>query len=160
MCRLCPIWNGCQRCPPRKEELRGRGSNSISNFHQHNINEMATLSTIHDVTGRSRVGVIYPYEISMNKTRSVFQYSHRKTLTKSFFRAFTVKLPLEKLKYALYLPMPIYVNQQLLFKKWKHIMYLITHVSLILIQISKNRKMCCWGSFISSVWKLQTIVAI
>jgi hypothetical protein len=38
MCRLSHIWIGCQRYPPRKEELRGRGSNSISNFHHHNTN--------------------------------------------------------------------------------------------------------------------------
>jgi hypothetical protein len=45
----------------------------------------------------------------------------------------TVKLPLEKFKY-------VFVNQQLLFKKWKHIMYLITHDSLILKQISKTER--------------------
>jgi hypothetical protein len=45
----------------------------------------------------------------------------------------TVKLPLEKLKY-------VFVNQQLFFKKQKHIMYLITHVSLIQIQISKTER--------------------
>jgi hypothetical protein len=25
LCRLCPIWIGCQHCPPMKGELRGRG---------------------------------------------------------------------------------------------------------------------------------------
>jgi hypothetical protein len=25
VCRLCPIWSGCQRCPPRKEEQCGKG---------------------------------------------------------------------------------------------------------------------------------------
>jgi hypothetical protein len=42
-----------------KGELRGRGANSISNFGHHNI-YMAALATIHDVTGRSRIRVIYP----------------------------------------------------------------------------------------------------
>jgi hypothetical protein len=36
ICRLCPIRNGTQRCPPAKENLRWKGSNSISNFHHHN----------------------------------------------------------------------------------------------------------------------------
>jgi hypothetical protein len=45
----------------------------------------------------------------------------------------TVKLPLEKFKY-------VFVNQQLLFKNGKLIMYLITHVSLIQIQISKTER--------------------
>jgi hypothetical protein len=45
----------------------------------------------------------------------------------------TVKLPLEKFKY-------VFVNQQLLFKNGKLIMHLITHVSLILIQISKTER--------------------
>jgi hypothetical protein len=37
LCILCPIRNGIQRCPPVKENLRWKGSNSISNFHHHNI---------------------------------------------------------------------------------------------------------------------------
>jgi hypothetical protein len=45
MCRLSPIWIGCQRCPPRKEELRGRGPNSISNFY-HDINGGAVDNTL------------------------------------------------------------------------------------------------------------------
>jgi hypothetical protein len=36
MCRLCPIRNGIQRCPPVKENLRWKGPNSIYNFHHHN----------------------------------------------------------------------------------------------------------------------------
>jgi hypothetical protein len=32
-------------CPPRKEELRGRESNSISNFPHHNINGGAVNNT-------------------------------------------------------------------------------------------------------------------
>jgi hypothetical protein len=58
MCRLCPIWIGCQRCLPKKEELGGRGSNSISSFQHHNI-LIEARSTIHDVTGMSRIRAIY-----------------------------------------------------------------------------------------------------
>jgi hypothetical protein len=42
-----------------KEELQGRGSNGISNFHHHNINGGA-VDVIHDVTDKSRVRAIYP----------------------------------------------------------------------------------------------------
>jgi hypothetical protein len=55
MCRLCPIWIGCQRCPPRKEELRGRGSNSISNFHHHNINGGAVDNAWGTILGKSNI---------------------------------------------------------------------------------------------------------
>jgi hypothetical protein len=39
MCRLCPIRNVIQRCPPVKRNLRWKGPNSIYNFHHHSINE-------------------------------------------------------------------------------------------------------------------------
>jgi hypothetical protein len=48
-----------------KKNCGGGGSNSTSNFHHHDINGGA-VSTIHDVTGRSRVRVIYSHEISMS----------------------------------------------------------------------------------------------
>jgi hypothetical protein len=48
-CRLCPIWNGIQRCPPVNKILQWKGSISIFNFH--NVNEGAV--DLHYVTGRS-----------------------------------------------------------------------------------------------------------
>jgi hypothetical protein len=38
-------WIGCQRCPPMKGELRGRGSKSVSKFHYHSINGGAVDNT-------------------------------------------------------------------------------------------------------------------
>jgi hypothetical protein len=41
MCRLCSNRIGSQRRPHSNEKLRGKGPNSISKFHHHNINEGA-----------------------------------------------------------------------------------------------------------------------
>jgi hypothetical protein len=47
-----------------KGDLRGRGTNSISNFHHHNING-GSVSTIHDVTGQKPCKGNLHHEISM-----------------------------------------------------------------------------------------------
>jgi hypothetical protein len=68
ICRLCPIRNGIKRRPPVKDNLRWKGSNSISNFHHHNINEGA--DNLHYVTGRS-VGISGLLSVPMSMGVSV-----------------------------------------------------------------------------------------
>jgi hypothetical protein len=56
-----------------KEKVLGRGSNSISNFHRHNINGAVN---IHDIRGRSRLRAIYcTYEISMQQIHPQNRFS-------------------------------------------------------------------------------------
>jgi hypothetical protein len=59
--RLCFFRSGRQPSYEVKIAVM-RGTNSISNFDYHNVNAGAVENTLHDITGRSLVWELYPWD--------------------------------------------------------------------------------------------------